>query len=89
MVGQLGALVEGIGEKGGKPLAPFITEIKSILQDKSLSADEMARLPVIMAQYFAKIANLGQGQNNAVREAMGRIDELTRDIATLKLNAGK
>lgn len=87
VVGQLDTLVSGIGEGGGKELAPFITEMKSILQDKALSADELARLPTLLAQYFAKIANLGQGQNKAIRDAMSKVDELEREVRGLKTAA--
>lgn len=84
IVGQLDTLVSGIGESGGKDLAPFITEMKAILQDKALSADELARLPTLLAQYFAKIANLGQGQNKAIRDAMSKVDDLEREVRGLK-----
>lgn len=84
VVGQLDSLVGSIGESGGKDLAPFITEMKSILQDKSLSADELARLPTLLSQYFGKIANLGNAQNSAIRDAMGQVDSLMRDVANLK-----
>lgn len=87
VVGQLDSLVSGIGESGGKDLAPFITEMKSILQDKALSADELARLPTLLAQYFGKIANLGQGQNKAIRDAMSQVDDLEREVRGLKSTA--
>lgn len=88
LVGQLDSLVTGIGESGGKDLAPFITEMKSILQDKALSADELARVPTLLAQYFGRIANLGAAQNTAIRDATSRVDELEREIRNLKSTAG-
>lgn len=88
VVSQLDSLVSSIGDKGGKDLAPFITEMKDILQDKALSADELARLPVLMAQYFGKIANLGQAQNQVVRDAMAKVDDLEREVRNLKISGG-
>ncbi len=88
LVGQLDGLVAGIGESGGKDLAPFITEMKAILQDKALSADELARLPVLLQQYLGKVANLGAAQNTAIRDASSRMDELEREIRNLKSTAG-
>lgn len=87
-VGSLTGLLDAVGETGGKDLAPFVTELKAILQDKALSADELARLPVLMSQYFAKIANLGTAQNETVRAAMSRVDELEREVRNLKSTAG-
>jgi hypothetical protein len=88
VVNQLQTLVSGIGEKGGKDLAPFIAEMKNILQDKSISADELARIPTLLAQYFGKIANLGAAQNQTIREAMSKVDDLEREMRTLKTAQG-
>jgi hypothetical protein len=88
VVGQLEGLVAGIGEGGGKDLAPFITEMKTILQDKALSADELARLPALLQQYLGKVANLGAAQNTAIRDASSRMDELEREMRNLKSTAG-
>jgi hypothetical protein len=88
-VAQLGGLLETVGDQGGKDLAPFVAEVSAMIADKALSADELVRLPVLLGQYFAKIANLGSAQNETVRAAMSRVDELERDIRNLKATAGK
>lgn len=88
LVGQLDSLVAGIGESGGKDLAPFITEMKTILQDKALSATELARVPVLLAQYTNQITNVLGAQNAVLLDAKSRMDELERQMSSLKSTAG-
>lgn len=89
VVGQLEGLVSGIGESGGKDLAPFITEMKAILQDKALSAAEFERVPILLSQYFNQILNLGNAQNSAIRDATNKVDALVRDVRNLKITANQ
>jgi len=86
-VAALEKLTSSIGETGGKDLAPLISQLQSILADKALSAEELNKANILLAQYFGKVANMGQAQNEAMKSAVSKIDELTRDVATLKLNA--
>jgi hypothetical protein len=88
-VDSLNGLLASVGDSGGKDLAPFVAELSSILRDRSLSADELARLPDLLAIYFGKVARLGEAQNQAVRDGISRIDELERAVKNLKANAGK
>jgi hypothetical protein len=89
-VGALEGLLGAIGSPGGaagKDLAPFVEQINAFLSDRELSADELTKVPTLLAQYFGKIASLGSGQTEAIRTAMGRVDDLERDVRNLKLNA--
>jgi len=88
-VDSLMGLLESVGESGGKDLAPFVAELSGILRDRSISADELARLPDLLAIYFGKVARLGEGQNQAIRDGISRIDELERSVKNLRANAGK
>jgi hypothetical protein len=87
-VDSLGGLLDQVGESGGKDLAPFVAELSSILRDRAISADELARLPDLLAIYFGKIARLGDAQNQAVRDGISRIDELERAVKNLNSTVG-
>jgi DNA repair exonuclease SbcCD ATPase subunit len=88
-VDSLTGLLESVGESGGKDLAPFVSELSSILKDRAISADELARLPALLASYFGKVARLGDAQNKAISDGIARIDELERAAKNLSANAGK
>jgi hypothetical protein len=65
-----------------------VAELSSILRDRAISADELARLPDLLAIYFGKIARLGDAQNQAVRDGISRIDELERAVKNLNSTVG-
>ncbi|MCW1885635.1 hypothetical protein OKA04_12925 [Luteolibacter flavescens] len=67
-------------------LAGVTEKINSFIADKTLTGEELVKSQVLISQYFAKIANLGATQNAAIREARDRVDDLEREVRTLRAN---
>jgi hypothetical protein len=80
-VGELAGQLGNDGELGA-----VAAQLRSFLADKVLTADELVKTQVLLGQYFGKVANLGSNQNEAIREAMSRIDELERQTRALRNN---
>ena len=83
-VNSLGNLTDQL--EGSPELAGVMAQIKSFVSDKTLTADELAKTQVLLGQYFARIANIGATQNSAIREAMAKVDDLEREVRTLRSN---
>jgi hypothetical protein len=72
--------------EGSPALAGVMEQIKGFISDKSLTADELVKTQVLLGQFFAKIANLGATQNSAIRDAVAKVDDLERDVRTIRTN---
>ena len=83
-INALGNLTDQL--EGSPELAGVMSQIKSFVSDKTLTADELAKTQVLLGQYFARIANVGSAQNTAIREAIAKVDDLEREVRTLRNN---
>ncbi|HEY1122144.1 MAG TPA: hypothetical protein VGE67_11115 [Haloferula sp.] len=70
----------------GTALADVAAQLRGVVADRVLTDDELAKTQVLLGQYFAQVARLGSSQNNMIREAMTKVDDLEREVRTLRNN---
>lgn len=82
-------LVDSIGDNGSKELQAAAQELRTFASDGKLTADELQKANTRLAQFANQIINLGQEQNKLLADALARVDQLSRDMTSLKTQASQ
>lgn len=77
-------LVDAIGTGGGADLQKAVQELAKMASDNKLSAEELGRVNLLLAQYGAQMQRFAPQLISTIQGLQSNLDELTRQVNNLK-----